>query len=82
MDFANDKIITEEEFLRSTTHYRKLGKMLTIDLLNEQRIKVAHLVKEFIEKEALEKAEEKEKKESRKLSATKEKTTADAPKAE
>ena len=31
MDFARDGKISEEEFMRATGHYRRLGKLLTIN---------------------------------------------------
>ena len=31
MDFAHDGKISEEEFLRATGHYRRLGQLLTIE---------------------------------------------------
>ena len=37
MDFSHDAKIDEAEFLRSTMHYRSLSKMLTVDLLEDQR---------------------------------------------
>jgi len=37
MDFAQDGKICEAEFLRTTMHYRNLGKYLTIDLLESSR---------------------------------------------
>ena len=37
IDFAHDKTINENEFLKATMHYRKLAKMLTIHLLEDCR---------------------------------------------
>ena len=37
MDFSHNAKIDETEFLRATTHYRNLAKMLTVDLLDNQR---------------------------------------------
>ena len=31
MDFAHDGKISEEEFMRATGHYRRLGRLLTIN---------------------------------------------------
>ena len=31
MDFAHDGKISESEFMRATGHYRRLGKLLTIN---------------------------------------------------
>ena len=50
MDFSHDGRIDEIEFLRATMHYRSLAKMLTVDLLEEQRKFLKQTVQKEMEK--------------------------------
>lgn len=59
IDFAHDGRIRENEFLKAANHYRNLGKMLTIYLLERSRKYLRDRCVEHIERE---KKEEEEKK--------------------
>ena len=61
MDFAHEGKITEEEFLKAARHYRKLGRMLTIFLLERSRTHVQDSIKKFMEEEKEKAAKRKEK---------------------
>ena len=66
MDFHHDKKISQEEFLRATRHYRKLGSMMTISLMEPRRMFLIEKIKDFVEREKKEKEELEEKKRKKK----------------
>merc|ERR1711894_549431 len=48
MDFANDKRISEKEFLRATLHYRRLANLLKINYLEKNRQDMVRQIKTML----------------------------------
>merc|ERR1712131_221356 len=47
MDFAHDDKISEEELMRATGHYRRLGQLLTIDTWQQIRAEIINIIIEM-----------------------------------